>query len=127
MVDDTRHKLLVSELLSICTMRSFKLAGFAFLVCLALVACRRGKATPPTNAVPATESAASLGIQPTDLPDHKTLYAAINRYMAANQGRAARDIEELVQKGFLKPLPALPKGKRYDLDQRSALLTIVDN
>lgn len=28
---------------------------------------------------------------------------------------------------FLKPLPALPSGKRYELDQRAAVLTIVDN
>ncbi|MSU28470.1 MAG: hypothetical protein EXS27_11220 [Pedosphaera sp.] len=60
------------------------------------------------------------------MPDHKTLYAAINKYMGANQGRAAKNLDELVEKGFLKPLPPLPSGKRYDLDQRSVTLTIVD-
>lgn len=107
-------------------MRSFKLAGWSCLVCLTLVACRKGKSAVGQNAVPASESGVAMGIQPADLPDHKALYAAINKYMAANQGRAAKDVEELVQKGFLKPLPALPPGKRYELDQRSVTLTIAD-
>ena len=47
--------------------------------------------------------------------------------MTLNGGRAAKNVEELVQRGLLKPLPALPPGKRYELDQRSAILTIVDN
>lgn len=34
---------------------------------------------------------------------------------------------ELVQHGLLKPLPALPPGKRYELDQRAAVLTIEGN
>lgn len=107
-------------------MKPFKLAGWTCLVCLTLVACRRSKSAPAANAVPASESAAALGIQPSALPDHKTLYAAITKYMGANQGRAAKSLDELVEKGFLKPLPALPLGKRYDLDQRSVTLTIVD-
>ncbi len=44
----------------------------------------------------------------------------------AERNRAAKSLDELVEKGFLKPLPALPPGKRYDLDQRSVTLTIVD-
>ncbi len=96
------------------------------LICLTLVACRKKKADPAANAIPASESAAALGIQASTLPDNKTLYAAINKYMAANQGRAAKSLDELVNLGFLKPLPPLPPGKRYELDQRAVLLTIVD-
>ena len=58
--------------------------------------------------------------------DARALYDAITKYMAANQGRAAKNIHELVAKGYLKPLPPLPPGKHYDLDQRSAILRIVD-
>lgn len=65
-------------------------------------------------------------MQPSDLPDHKALYTAITKYMTANQGRAAKDVYQLVEQGYLKPLPALPPGKRYELDQRSAILTIVN-
>ncbi len=78
------------------------------------------------SSVPITEAAPALGIQPADLPDQKALYEAITKYMTANQGRAAKDVEELVQKGFLKPLPPLPSGKRYHLDQRAAVLSILD-
>lgn len=78
------------------------------------------------SSVPVKEAAASLGIQPADLPDQKVLYEAVTKYMSANQGRAAKDVDELVQKGFLKPLPPLPAGKRYYLDQRAAMLSILD-
>lgn len=107
-------------------MKTFKIAGWACLVCLTMVACRKKGSAPAANAVPASESAAALGIQPSALPDHQTLYAAITKFMGANQGRAAKDVDDLVAKGFLKPLPPLPPGKRYELDQRSALLTIVN-
>jgi hypothetical protein len=76
--------------------------------------------------VPIQEAAKGLGIQPADLPDQQVLYEAVTKYMSANQGRAAKDVEELVQKGFLKPLPPLPSGKRYHLDQRAAVLSILD-
>lgn len=107
-------------------MRSFKTACWVFLVCLALVACRRNRSAPSAATLPASESAAALGVAASALPDHKALYDAITKYMTANQGRAAKDVEELVQKGFLKPLPPLPPGKRYELDQRAAVLAIVD-
>jgi len=89
---------------------------------------RQGKTTTSTSSGPeATEAAASVGVDPKALPNHQTLYDAISKYMMANNGRAAKNVDELVQRGFLKPLPALPPGKRYELDQRSAILTIVDN
>ncbi|MEN9576099.1 MAG: hypothetical protein RL514_3954 [Verrucomicrobiota bacterium] len=70
--------------------------------------------------------AVSLGIPTNVLPDTVVLYEAITKHMTANQGRAAKDVEDLVAKGFLKPLPPLPPGKRYELNQRSAVLSIVD-
>lgn len=85
-----------------------------------------GTAADYQNTPSATQTAPSLGIKPEDLPSHQVLYDAITKYMTANQGRAAKDVDELVAKGFLKPLPPLPPGKRYDLNQRSAILKIVD-
>jgi hypothetical protein len=76
--------------------------------------------------VPAAEVAASVGVQPQDLPSQQALYDAITKYMSTHNGRAARDVEELVQTGLLKPLPKLPANKRYELDQRAAVLGIVD-
>lgn len=109
-------------------MKAFKLAGWMFMVCLALVACRKKKpAVAPAAAIPASETAAALGIDAKALPSQQALYEAITKYMTANQGRAAKGVDELVQRGFLKPLPALPPGKRYELDQRAAVLTVVDN
>lgn len=92
-----------------------------------LPACRRKREEAPAVMVPASEVAASVGVQTAELPSQKVIYEAISKYMAANGGRAAKDVNELVQKGFLKALPALPPGKRYELDQRSAVLAIVDN
>jgi hypothetical protein len=89
---------------------------------------RQGKPATSTPSGPeATEAAASVGIDPKALPSHQALYDAITKHMTLNGGRAAKNVEELVQRGLLKPLPALPPGKRYELDQRSAILTIVDN
>ncbi len=88
--------------------------------------CRKKSAPVSPLIPPATETASAIGLKPEDLPNHKALYDAITKYMAANQGRAAKDIHELVAKGYLKPLPPLPPGKHYDLDQRSAILRIMD-
>lgn len=96
-------------------------------VALAVCSCRKQAATGDTmSKVPIKEAAKELGIQPADLPDHAVLYEAITKFISANQGRAAQDVEELVKKGFLKPLPPLPAGKRYHLDQRAAVLSILD-
>lgn len=102
-----------------------------FVLVLAALSCVSGGCRKKPGAAsplipPAAETAASVGIKPEALPSHQALYDAITKYMTVNQGRAAKDVNELVQKGFLKPLPALPPGKRYDLDQRSAVLRIVD-
>ncbi len=78
------------------------------------------------SSVPINEAAAAAGIQPSALPKQQELYDAITKHMSANQGRAAKDVEELVKKGFLKPLPPLPPGKGYYLDQRAAVLSILD-
>ncbi len=96
------------------------------MVATLLPACRKKSGPPASTTPPAEQVAAQFGVDPTALPSQAVLYDAISRYMAANQGRAAKDVKELVEKGFLKPLPALPPGKRYDLDQRGVTLRIVD-
>lgn len=99
----------------------------AFVMLTAGCRKRRGAAAAPPSGPEAVQAAESMGIDAKSLPNHQTLYDAISKYMMANNGRAAKNVDELVQRGFLKPLPALPPGKRYELDQRSAILTIVDN
>ena len=94
--------------------------------CLVGASCRKKPAAPTAPGKPATEVAPALGIPTNALPSHAVLYEAITKHMTVNQGRAAKDVEDLVAKGFLKPLPPLPPGKRYHLDQRSAVLSIVD-
>lgn len=90
--------------------------------------CRKrpNNATSPSSGPEASEAAASMGIDAKALPSQQALYDAITKFMMANEGRAAKNVDELVQRGLLKPLPTLPAGKRYELDQRGALLTIVD-
>ncbi len=108
-------------------LRMGKLSLLSLLLgtCLGVAGCRKkGQSNAPV--IPASEVAASVGVKPADLPSQKVLYDAIAKYMSQNQGRAAKDVDELVQKGFLKPLPPLPAGKRYELDQRSTVLSIVD-
>ncbi len=102
----------------------------AILLTVAALAggCRKRakNATSPSSGPEASEAAASMGIDAKALPSQQALYDAIAKFMMANGGRAAKNVEELVQSGLLKPLPALPPGKRYELDQRAAILTIVD-
>lgn len=92
--------------------------------------CRKRKngadAASSASGPEAAQAAESMGIDVKSLPSQQVLYEAITKYMTANQGRAAKGVDELVQRGLLKPLPALPPGKRYELDQRAAVLTIVD-
>lgn len=104
-----------------------KLILLAFLgSSLCISGCRKKRGESNAPVIPASEIAASVGVKPSDLPSQKVLYDAISKYMSQNKGRAAKDVDELVQKGFLKPLPPLPAGKRYELDQRSTVLSIVD-
>lgn len=93
---------------------------------VSLSACRKKATAPSVAAPPAELVAAQVGIDPSTLPSRDVIYAAISKYMAANKGRAAKDVNELVEKGYLKPLPALPSGKGYELDQRGATLKIAD-
>lgn len=106
--------------------KKLPLALLFLSACLVGAGCRKKPAAPTGPGKPATEVAPALGISTNALPSHAILYEAITKHMTANQGRAAKDVEDLVAKGFLKPLPPLPPGKRYHLDQRSAVLSIVD-
>lgn len=108
-------------------MNALPQAALCFFLCLTcLPGCRKKQTDAIKAQAPASEVAASVGVQTADLPTQEVLYKAITKYTTANQGHAAKDVEELVAKGYLKPLPALPPGKRYYLDQRSAVLKIGD-
>lgn len=113
------------------SMSSFRVLAVGCLAATlaGLLGCKKkaGFADAEMISVPAAQQTApALGIDPKSLPSTDVLYTAITKYMTANQGRAAKDVNELVEKGFLKPLPPLPPGKRYYLDQRGATLKIVD-
>ncbi len=60
-----------------------------------------------------------------ELPSRDEIYVATRKF-AMEQRRPAKDIEELVQKNYLAPLPPLPPGKKYLLNQRGASLQVVD-
>ena len=109
--------------------RHFSTLALALAVILVAGGCRKrkGSSSPPASGPEAAEAAAAMGLDAKALPSQQVLYEAITKYMTANQGRAAKGVDELVQRGFLKALPPLPPGKRYELDQRAAVLSIVDN
>lgn len=112
--------------------RSVLLPTLVLVVVVTIAAgCRKRRggadAASAASGPEASQAAESMGIDVKSLPSQQVLYEAITKHMTANQGRAAKSVDELVQRGFLKPLPALPPGKRYELDQRAAVLTIVDN
>ena len=74
--------------------------------------------TPAVPEVDATREGA--------LPGQQVVYLAIQKYTSEHQGRAAKDVGELVSKGYLPELPPPPSGKKYVLDQRFAILKVVD-
>ena len=80
-----------------------------------------GAASPPVSAAPAAEGQREGG-----LPSQQVLYDAIQKYIAEHQGRAAKDVDELVSRGYLPKLPPPPSGKKYLLNQRFATLDLVD-
>ncbi|GDY24020.1 hypothetical protein LBMAG56_53670 [Verrucomicrobiota bacterium] len=59
------------------------------------------------------------------IPDADFIYNTTRRFME-EQKRPAKDLEELVAKGYMPPLPAPPPGKKYVLNQRAAMIQLVD-
>ena len=110
------------------------------VLALTLAGCSKEAAPPPQRVTtpvlaeppPATPSSpgettpAPTPVRAASLPSHQVLYDAIQKYMFEHQGRAAKDVHELVAKGYLPSLPPPPPGKKYDLNQRSAVLQVVD-
>ena len=80
--------------------------------------------TPPTPVTGYTAPPAVIGND--GMPSQQTFYHAIQKYMNEHQGRAAKDVNELVEKGYLPALPPPPPGKRYELDQRFNILKVVN-
>jgi hypothetical protein len=60
-----------------------------------------------------------------EMPGRDEIYNATRRY-AMEQRKNVMTVEDLVSKGYLKPLPPPPPGKRYLLNQRGASISIVD-
>lgn len=59
------------------------------------------------------------------LPDLDFIYHTTRRFLV-EQKRQAKDLDELIAMGYMPPLPPLPPGKKYNLNQRSAMIEIVD-
>jgi len=79
------------------------------------------EAAPPAAPTAEATPAAPAGDK---MPEPINVYAATRKFFE-DQGRAATDLNELVSKGYLK-LPPPPAGKKYVLNQRAAMLNIVD-
>jgi hypothetical protein len=81
-------------------------------------------AAPTPNTIQSAEAAPEKSSN--GMPERETIYAGIQKYMSEHHGRAAKGIEELVAGHYIPALPSPPPGKKYELDQRFATLTVVD-
>jgi len=81
------------------------------------------KATPtPAAQQPAIEPAK---IDDKGIPDSNFIYLTTRRFLQ-EQKRSARDLDELISMGYMPPLPKLPPGKKYLLNQRAATIQVVE-
>lgn len=114
------------------------LIGCLLLIALLLPACRRSRsvapsAPPPTPPTQAVSAAPALGLPPAPVaassgprtPQHGELFNAFYRFVN-DKGRVPRDVEELVNTRYLAPLPPPPAGKKYQLNNQSMELSVVD-
>jgi len=115
------------------------IGGLALLALLTLPACRRSKRAassappPPTPPTQAVSAAPALGLPPAPVaassgprtPQHGELFNAFYRFVN-DKGRVPRDVEELVNTRYLAPLPPPPAGKKYQLNNQSMELSVVD-
>lgn len=107
---------------------------------LTLTACRKSgqpanelppPALPPPNQ-PAS-AATTLGLPPVPpstnsgprLPQHSELFNAFYKFVN-DKSRVPRNVEELVAERYLSPLPPPPPGKRYQLNNQSLELRLVN-
>jgi len=74
---------------------------------------------------PGPSTKAAAGTTEARIPTQEDIYQATRKYMERNK-RPAATAEELVAAGLLAPLPPVPPGKKYVLDQRAASLLLVD-
>ena len=72
-----------------------------------------------------TQPIAPPKINDRGLPDADFIYNTTRRFLM-EQKHPAKDLEELLAKGYMPPLPPLPPGKKYILNQRAAMIQIVD-
>jgi hypothetical protein len=120
-------------------MRSKVFASSA-LACL-IVACSKEEAPPPAPKAEEAPKEIELKITPSTtpsepppqptkiddkgIPDSSFIYVTTRRFLQ-EQKRPARDLDELITMGYMPPLPKLPPGKKYILNQRAASIQIVD-
>lgn len=126
------------------SMKSPVLASFVIVL---LVACKEEPppyAPPPAiakppgstkpTAAPATDDQPKANFEPSapiparaenQLPSRDEIYEATRKF-GMDFKRPASGIEELVSRGYIKPIPPPPPGKKYVLNQRGASLMVVD-
>ena len=59
------------------------------------------------------------------LPDMDFIYNTTARFLI-EQKRPAKDLEELIAMGYMPKLPPPPPGKKYVINQRAAMIQLVD-
>ena len=62
---------------------------------------------------------------PKGMPDQDFIYNTTARFLL-EQKRPAKDLEELIATGYMPKLPPPPPGKKYVLNQRAAMIQLVD-
>ena len=62
---------------------------------------------------------------PKGMPDQDFIYNTTARFVL-EQKRPAKDLEELIATGYMPKLPPPPPGKKYVLNQRAAMIQLVD-
>ncbi len=114
------------------------LVALVFAVVLA-AACQKDEPPPPPPApadvgnkevelkidAQARQPIAPPKLNDKGLPDIDFIYQTTRRFLD-EQKRPARDLEELIALGYMPKLPPPPPGKKYILNQRAAMIQIVD-
>ena len=88
-------------------------------------AAPQGEAVSNTARVNFEPSAPIAPREQNQPPSRDEIYEATRKF-GMEQRRPAASLEELVSKGYLKPIPPPPPGKKYVLNQRGASLMVVD-
>ena len=113
----------------------------AVLVPLVFLAggCKKEEPAPPSLPAQAEAESREIELKPDKapivvaapkvddrgIPDANFIYQTTRRFFA-EQKRSPKNLEELIAKGYMPPLPTPPPGKRYVLNERAAMIQLQD-